>query len=140
MAPAHVGHLVAPPFGDGAAVPDSPTRRRLLALLAGLRMAGTGVGVGYARPGAVPGGDPLPHRFAAFRALLDSHAAALAECNRLEGALSVDVRYPRVRLPRGADGAVLRRRPERGHARRAAGPPPRPPPAGAARAAATLGR
>ncbi|WP_419827299.1 hypothetical protein [Sphingomonas sp.] len=95
---------------DGAAPPagGSPTRRRLFALLGGLPMLGVQAARGERyRPGAAyvgPGANPMPQLFAELQALLGRHDVALAACDRVEAALLAEVGYPRVRLPRGADG------------------------------------
>ncbi|WP_455964043.1 hypothetical protein [Methylorubrum aminovorans] len=48
--------------------------------------------------------DPMPRLFAEFRDLLERHAAALATSDRIKAGLIVRVGYPRVTLPRDADG------------------------------------
>lgn len=94
--------------GTSPAARGSPSRRRLLAILAGLLLIDTlPTEAESSRTCAVGTGtpiDPMPSLFAEFRALLDRHEAALADCDRIEARLLAHVGAPRVRLPGGADG------------------------------------
>lgn len=82
----------------------SPTRRRLLSLLASLPIAAdpaSGMGptvAGHALPDA-PLPDPITDLFTAFETLLVRHEAALWRCDRLEAFLLAELDHPRVRLP-----------------------------------------
>lgn len=80
----------------------SPTRRRLLTLLASLpSVAAPNSSV---RPLADPSqseaeADSISDLFGAFEALLTKHEAALWRCDRLEAWLLAELDHPRVRLP-----------------------------------------
>lgn len=86
----------------GTSAARSPTRRRLLALLAGLPHA-----VGPNATATLSGlrvdtdikADPIPALFSAFEAALAKHEAALWRCDRLEAWLLAELDYPRVQLP-----------------------------------------
>lgn len=88
----------APPDSTATAA-RSPTRRHLLALLAG---AAEAVGSNQTEGAAslvVPRPDIIPALFAAFDTLLTRHEAALWRCDRLEAWLLAELDYPRVQLP-----------------------------------------
>lgn len=95
-----------PRCGAPPAAPGSSSRRRLLALLGSLPVMGARsleAAPERTRAAGAPI-DSMPRLFAEFCALLDRHAAALAACDRIEAGLIIRVGYPRVTLPRGADG------------------------------------
>ena len=94
------------PVGAVSAAYGSPTRRRLLVLLAGLPAAGmSDTAGGRTRlPASCP--DPMPRLFAEVRTLLDRHEAALARCDAIEARLAATLGYPRVALPRAATGSL----------------------------------
>lgn len=78
----------------------SPTRRRLLSLLAGLPTfvpATIAPSVTDAQAGARL--DAIQILFATFKTLLAQHEAALWRCDRLEAFLLAELDHPRVRLP-----------------------------------------
>lgn len=80
----------------------SPTRRRLLALLAGLPAVATTPVAAVRAEGPHGTVNPLPtvdDLFAAFETLLARHEAALWRCDRLEAFLLAELDHPRVRLP-----------------------------------------
>ncbi|WP_157182069.1 hypothetical protein [Methylobacterium sp. WSM2598] len=87
----------------------SPTRRRLLALFAGLPHA---VGPNATATRSVPRGDtdtfadPIPDLFSAFEAAVIRHEAALWRCDRLEAWLLAELHHPRVQLPAPAGTPV----------------------------------
>ena len=101
-------HEEVPSAGDSPPARGSPTRRRLLALLGGLpalRRRATGAGRPPPQaPAHGPVTDPIPGLFAEFRALLDRHEAALADCDRIEATLLGQMDYPRVPLPPDWEG------------------------------------
>lgn len=80
----------------------SPTRRRLLTLLASLPAVATPNS--SVRPLAHPSeseaeADSISDLFGAFEALLIKHEAALWRCDRLEAWLLAELNHPRVKLP-----------------------------------------
>lgn len=86
----------------GISAARSPTRRRLLALLAGLPHAvGPNATATLSAPRADTDikADPIPALFSAFEAVLAKHEAALWRCDRLEAWLLAELDYPRVQLP-----------------------------------------
>ncbi|KOX45152.1 hypothetical protein ADL19_23495 [Streptomyces purpurogeneiscleroticus] len=89
----------------GISAARSPTRRRLLALLAGLpHAAGPNATATLSAPRADTDikADPIPALFSAFEAALAKHEAALWQCDRLEAWLLAELDYPRVQLPTAA--------------------------------------
>lgn len=80
----------------------SPTRRRLLTLLASLPVVATpNASVrSLAHPSeSGAGADSISDLFGAFEALLTKHEAALWRCDRLEAWLLAELDHPRVQLP-----------------------------------------
>lgn len=92
-------------LSDEAAAARSPTRRRLLALLAGLPAAAAAPPseptLSTTSPGARGASAPgtIPALLADLEALLVRHDAALRRCDRLEAWLQAETHPPRVRLP-----------------------------------------
>ncbi|MCJ2051922.1 hypothetical protein [Methylobacterium sp. J-070] len=97
-----------PHFGTGADAADSqlaaaapsPTRRRLLTLIASLLSAQPpfASGADPQRSRDRTALDPTPRLFAEVQARLAEHERALQTCDRLEAALVAEFGYPRVRL------------------------------------------
>lgn len=92
------GEVPPRPGSAEASGPRSPTRRRLLALLAVAPVAGS-ADMGTAPSAPAPPDDPIPRLFAQFEALTAAHERALARADRLEGGLVARLGWPRVRLP-----------------------------------------
>ena len=98
-------------FGAGAiddqlaAAAFSPTRRRLLALIAALPAAQPPFATAPkpSRSRSRAAADSTPRLFAEVQVRLAEHERALQACDRLEAALVAEFGYPRVRLP-GTDG------------------------------------
>lgn len=100
-------------FGTGAGGADdqlaaagsSPTRRRLLTLIAALPAAQPPYASVPApsRSHSRAAADLTPRLFAEVQVWLAEHKRALLTCDRLEAALVAEFGYPRVRLP-GTDG------------------------------------
>lgn len=88
---------VHPDVGD-AAGSRSPTRRRLLALLALAPVARSADAI-VAPAASVPSHDPIPRLFAQFEALTAAHERALARVDRSEAGLVARLGWPRVPLP-----------------------------------------
>ncbi|WP_430913442.1 hypothetical protein [Methylobacterium sp. sgz302541] len=83
---------------DEAPGPRSPTRRRLLALLA-LAPVPTGADAATTSSVSAPPHDPIPRLFGQFEALAVAHERALSRVDRLEAGLVARLGWPRVRLP-----------------------------------------
>lgn len=86
----------------GTSVIRSPTRRRLLALLAGSAHAAgpnATASLSASRANTDASVDLIPVLFSAFEAAVIRHESALWRCDRLEAWLLAELDYPRVRLP-----------------------------------------
>lgn len=86
--------------GSVPAAASSPTRRRLLTLMAALPAADPlAAEANPPRLRNQPVPDPTPRLFAKVQARLAEHERALQICDRLEAELVAEFGYPRVRLP-----------------------------------------
>ena len=87
--------------GSTSGSTGSPTRRRLLALMASLPAIDrhAAAETSERRPCGHPGQDPTSRLFTDFQACLAEHERAFQRCHRLEASLAVEVGYLRVRLP-----------------------------------------
>lgn len=86
----------------GTSAIRSPTRRRLIALLASLpHPVGPNATASRSacRADADTTADAIPDLFSAFEAAVIRHESALWRCDRLEAWLLAELDYPRVRLP-----------------------------------------
>ncbi|GJE34592.1 hypothetical protein [Methylobacterium oxalidis] len=87
----------------------SPTRRRLLTLLASLPAAAAGnPAMSVSAEATLYGSssEPIIDLFLAFEALLAKHEAALWRCDRREAWLQSELDYPRVPLPTPAGSPI----------------------------------
>lgn len=97
-----------PPDPVVATPPSTPTRRRLITLLAALPMADPRGPAGVKPPSSPEGRDPDPVRrlFGEFQDRVAEHERAFQRCSELEARLAAEVGYSRVRLPGVADQPV----------------------------------